>query len=162
MRKFYTKLLCGLVLGASFVAGASAQEKAVVVISTDGSMRQEVLTNVDRIEIGATSLTLKSAGGESETVDYKDLDRVLIGAEWSEVKQITSENEIAVWPTLTTDVVNISGLNAGEAIEVVALNGANALKAVAADGLTTLNLRSLPAGVYIVNVKKHSVKIIKK
>ena len=49
---------------------ADAAEKAVVVISTDGTQRQETLANVDRIEIGVNSLTLKTTSGGSQTVAY--------------------------------------------------------------------------------------------
>ncbi|MDE6418771.1 MAG: T9SS type A sorting domain-containing protein, partial [Duncaniella sp.] len=136
-------------------------EKVVVVIGTDGSQRQELLADVARIEIGPSSLTLMSAGGTNETFDYSAIDRVLIGAEWNAVKQLTTEGEIAVWPTVTTDIVNISGLNEGDAVTVFDLKGSTVVKASATEGLTTVNLAGLPAGLYVVTANNKSVKIIK-
>lgn len=64
MKHFLTQILCGTVLTLACAGIAEAAEKAVVVISADGTQRQELLNNVDRIEIGETSLTLKTVGGE--------------------------------------------------------------------------------------------------
>ena len=136
MKRIYSKALCGLILGIACVAGASAQEKkAVVVISTDGTQRQEALESIDRI---------------------------LVGVEWNAIKELVAPGEIAVWPTAVTDVVNISGLSEGETVSIVDLKGATAAKAVANGTVTSVNLKNLPAGVYVLNAAKQSVKIIKK
>jgi len=90
MKHFLTQVLCGAALTLASAGLADAAEKAVVVISADGTQRQELLTNVDRIEIGETSLTLKTVGGETRTTAYDELDRVLIGTEYSAIQQITS------------------------------------------------------------------------
>ena len=163
MKRIYSKALCGLILGIACVAGASAQEKkAVVVISTDGTQRQEALESIDRIELGQTSLTLKTTGGENETIDYANIDRILVGVEWNAIKELVAPGESAVWPTADTDVVNISGLSEGETVSIVDLKGATAAKAVANGTVTSVNLKNLPAGVYVLNAAKQSVKIIKK
>ena len=163
MKHIYTKLLCSIALGTACVLGASAEgKKAVVVISTDGSQRQELLEDVDRIEIGATALTIKSVGGASETMDYNNIDRILIGAEWTAVQRITAPGEIAVWPIATTDIVNISGLEAGTPVNVFDIKGAVAANAVATGEITSLSLGQLPSGVYVVTAGNQSVKIIKK
>ena len=163
MKHIYTKLLCSLALGTACVLGASAEgKKAVVVISNDGNQRQELLEDIDRIEIGATALTIKNVGGASETVDYTDIDRIMIGAEWTAVQRVTAPGEIAVWPTATTGIVNISGLEAGTAVTVFDIKGAVAANAVATGEITSLNLGQLPAGVYVVTAANQSVKIIKK
>ena len=161
MNHIYTKLLSLVVLAFACAMSAMAQEKAVVIVSADGSQRQEVLDRVDRIEIGRSALTLKSVGGKSETLDYKDIDRILIGAEYDAVKQIAASDEIAVWPTVTSDRINVSGLTEGETISIVDLKGSTVMQAVASEGLSSLSLRSLPAGIYLLSVRNHSVKLIK-
>lgn len=162
MKHFLTQVLCGAALTLASAGLADAAEKAVVVISADGTQRQELLTNVDRIEIGETSLTLKTAGGETRTTAYDELDRVLIGTEYSAIQQITSPGDIAIWPTVTSDNLNVSGLRAGDAVTVYDLRGSLAVRATATDGVTTVSLASLPTGAYIVTAGNHSVKIIKK
>ena len=163
MNHIFTKLLCGISLGMACVMSVAAEDrKAVVVISTDGSQREEVLENIDRIELGATSLTLKCVGGSGETVDYSKIDRMLIGAEWTAIKKLTAPGEVAVWPLTTTDAVNVSGLTEGETVTVFDLKGVAAAQAVASEGVTSVSLSRLPAGVYVVTARKQSVKIIKK
>lgn len=162
MKHFLTQILCGTALTLASAGIAESAEKAVVVISADGTQRQELLTNVDRIEIGETSLTLKTVGGETRTTAYDELDRILIGAEYSAIQQITSPGDIAVWPTVTSDNLNVTGLQPGDAVTVYDLRGAVAVRTIATDGMTTVSVASLPSGAYIVAAGKHSVKIIKK
>ena len=160
MKHIYTKMLCVLALGMASAMSASA-DKGVVVISTDGTERYVTLADIDRIQIGQNSLTVQCVNGTSQTVPYKDIDRVLVGASTSSVSSITAPGEIAVWPTATTDIVNISGLAAGETVAVFDIKGATVLKGISAEGLTTLSLGHLPAGIYVLAVNGKSVKIIK-
>ena len=141
---------------------AAAEDKAVIIISTDGSQRQEAIKDLDRIELGAKELTLKSTDGATETFDYAAIDRILVNAEWDSVKEIAGADEIAVWPAQTSGPVNISGLSAGQPVTVTNLKGATVISAQASEGLTTVNLAAQPAGIYIVTAANHSVKIIKK
>lgn len=162
MKHFFTRILCGAILTLAGAGIAGAAEKAVVVISADGQQRQELLTNVDRIEIGKNSVTVKTTGGDAWSEPFDEIDRILIGAEYSAVQQITSPGDIAVWPTVTSDFLNVSGLHNGDIIKVYDLNGTLCVSATANDGLTSVNLSPIPAGAYIVTTGKHSVKIIKK
>lgn len=156
------KLICSLALAAACFIGAAAEEKAVVIVSTDGSQRQEAIKDLDRIELGEKSVTLKSTDGNAETFAYASIDRILVDAEWTAVKAIAAADEIAVWPVETSGPVNISGLREGQTVTVANLKGATIISAPAAEGLTTISLASQPAGIYIVTAANHSVKIIKK
>lgn len=156
------KLLGSLSLAAACFMGAAAEDKAVVIISTDGSQRQEAIKNIDRIELGDKVITLKATDGSAETFDYASIDRILVDAEWDAVKAITATDEIAVWPTQTSGPVNISGLSEGRTVTVTNLKGAAVMTTAATDGLTTISLANQPAGIYIVSAANHSVKIIKK
>lgn len=162
MKHFLTQILCGAVLALGGAGIAGAAEKAVVVISADGSQRQELLTNVERIEIGKNSVTVKTAGGDAWSGAFDEIDRILIGAEYSAVQQITSPGDIAVWPAVTSGYLNVSGLHNGDTIRVYDLNGVLCVSATANDGLTTVDLSPIPAGAYIVATGRNSVKIIKK
>lgn len=161
MKHNFTRFLVGCVMTLFGVLASNAAEKAVVVISADGSQRQELLSDVDKIEIGTEALTLVTIGGETSTVPYSDLDRILVGAEYSAIKEITTPSDIAVWPTTTSDRVNISGLAPGSPITVFALNGTQVLAVKASESLTSISLAGLPAGIYILTVDKTAVKIVK-
>lgn len=157
-----TKLLLSIAFAAACLISAAAEDKAVIIIATDGSQRQESITNLDRIELGDKGVTLKTTAGRTETFDYAAIDRILVNAEWDSVKEIASADEIAVWPAQTSGPVNISGLRAGQAVTISNLKGATVISAQATEGLTTVNLSAQPAGIYIVTAANHSVKIIKK
>ncbi|MDE6300470.1 MAG: T9SS type A sorting domain-containing protein [Muribaculaceae bacterium] len=160
MKRIYTKICC-LALGMLFAVGVASAEKAVVVITADGTQRGVMLDDVDRIELGSDALTVQTASGTSETVQYSEINRVLIGSEWQSVKQLTAPGEIAVWPVTTNDLVNVSGLSDGEIVRVYALDGALALQVDAVSGLTTVSLAQLPAGIYVLTAHNQSVKIVK-
>lgn len=115
-----------MALGA--IAPAQATDQAVVVVSTDGSQRQVLISDLARIDIGSDGLTLVTTGGESITTAYADIDRVLIGAEYTAVADLLGDNEVAMWPTITSDVVNIAGLPEGTAVSVAGLNGTTVLR----------------------------------
>ncbi len=162
MKQSYLKLLIVVVMTMSVSVIRAAGDKAVVLISADGSQRQEILTNVDRITLDASSLTLTTIDGKSETVAYNDIDRILIGSEWTSVKQLTVNGEIAVWPTSTTDIVNVGGIEPGERVMITDTKGATVVNAQASDEIISVSLSHLPSGLYILTVKDKSVKIIKK
>ncbi|MBD5239360.1 MAG: T9SS type A sorting domain-containing protein [Bacteroidales bacterium] len=156
------KVLSTIILAASCLMGASAEDKAVVIISTDGSQRREAIKDIDRIELGDKGVTLKLSDGKAEEFEFAAIDRILVNAEWDAIKNIAAEGEIAVWPTQTSGPVNISGLSNGQKITVSNLKGAAVISTVASDELTTISLASQPDGIYIVSVANQSVKIIKK
>ena len=163
MKHIYTRLLCGLTFGLATVLSAAADgTKGVVLISTDGSQHQMLLEHVDRMEIGPTATTLKHIEGTSHTVEHKDIDRIMIGAEVTSIGLIAAPGEIAVWPTTATDVVNISGLEAGTAISLFDIKGSKVKTVAGVDGITTIGVENLPTGVYVVTFGSQSVKIIKK
>ena len=53
-------------------------ERAVVVISKDGTTREVALGDVARIDIGQGK-PLHTSGGEANDLAYESLDRMLIG-----------------------------------------------------------------------------------
>lgn len=161
----FKKALAGVIAAVALVlpSGASGAGQAVVVIAKDGTQHQVALADVDRMDIGTDRLTLSDRNGGSKEVAYADLDRVLIGADASSISEIVKPGEIAVWPTRVETAVNISGLGKGAVAKVYDLGGAlrGQGRASSEGDVLTIDLSGAEAGVYIVNVENHSVKIIK-
>ena len=155
--------------GAAVIAFATiaaplghAGEKGVVVIAKDGTRPEAILPDIDRIDIGAASLTLHQLSGAKAEVAYADVDHILIGADVTAVKEIIKPGEIAVWPTKVTTSVNATGLEAGASMLVHNLNGQLIGSAIAGDeGTASIDLSAAAAGVYVVSAGKHTVKVIK-
>lgn len=166
--KFCYKQLVGAVLvafaGMAMPVDALAVQ-SVVVISTDGSKREVALADVTRIDIGQGKLTLHTSDGKSSDIAYESLDRMLIGAESgvSGINSILSDGEIAIWPTLVTSDIHVSGVESGSVIAVYSAGGVKVASAKADDGgNASIDISGAVSGVYVVSAGKHSVKIMKK
>jgi YD repeat-containing protein len=74
--------------------------------------------------------------------------------------------EVSVYPNPVTDVLTVSGVQAGVTLTVVSLSGHTVLRQTLADTQTTLSVSSLPSGIYFVTVRSDkgtaTFKIIKK
>ena len=71
----------------------------------------------------------------------------------------TSCNTITLQPTLTSDVVNIKGLNSGETVQVYAVNGKVVSSLTTQSQEQQIHLGDLPAGLYLINISKGNTVI---
>lgn len=155
-------LLIASIMGVAFSTAASAADKGVIVIARDGSQHEVVFDNLKHIEIGSTAVTVHHVDGTTHTREIGDIDRLMIGAATSGINDIVDNGNIAVWPTTVTESVNIAGATAGATVTVADINGRTFTSELDSDGRATINVASMPAGILIVNVDNHTVKIIKK
>lgn len=159
----YTRVL--LAAAAIVVGCAAARAEAtvgVIVVKADGSNYELELAQVDRISFGASGVSLVSTSGETEEFAYADVDRIMLASPLSAIRDITSRGDIAVWPTAVHSTVNIAGAEPGTEVRVYSLGGSLVASGRCQDGTLSLDLSSAPAGVCIVAVGNHTVKIIKK
>jgi YD repeat-containing protein len=74
--------------------------------------------------------------------------------------------EVSVYPNPVTDVLTVSGAQAGATLTVTSLSGSTVVRKTLADTETTLSVSSLPSGLYFVTVCSGkgtaTFKIIKK
>jgi YD repeat-containing protein len=74
--------------------------------------------------------------------------------------------EVSVYPNPVTDVLTVSGVQAGATLTVTSLSGSTVVRKTLADTQTTLSVSSLPSGIYFVTVRSGkgtaTFKIIKK
>lgn len=74
--------------------------------------------------------------------------------------QVTTNNNIKIYPTIATDVVNVTGIESDKNISLIDLSGNVVLSP---KGETQLNVSSLSKGMYLVSVDGKVIqKIIKK
>lgn len=143
------------------IASAQTADKVVSVISRDGTVHEVVMSEIDRIDIGASSLTVHKTAGDACEHDYASIDRLLIGCK-SSVTSVIAPGEIAVWPTAVETELNVSGAAPGTLVAVYSVGGTRVCSSVALRGDAVLDLSGLPAGVYVVAVGDRAVKITKK
>lgn len=165
MKHCFTKLI-GMLMAVAAVSAlpveANATGKAVVVISKDGSRQEVELQQVSRIDVGRESVTVNDRSGQATEHSFENIDRILIGADAAGVKELIADGGVAVWPTVTTGMVNVSGLEVGCDVAVFDVNGAKVAEATASDSTVTIDLSGNAGGVYVVAFGSQSVKVIKK
>lgn len=156
-------ILAGLVVSSSLLIPATlrADGIGVAVIKADGSTHNVEIADIQRIDIASDALTIHQNSGTSTGHAYADIERLDIGVALSGISGITADGSVAVWPTLVTESVNVSGAPAGTRVVVYNVAGSAVASAVAPDGTLSVDMSALSAGAYIVSVGKHSVKIVK-
>ena len=160
--KLKKTILC---LFATFaVAGSAlAAEPGIIVIDTDGSRQEIPFTALDRITFGSSQVTVKTKDAQnSKDYSYSAIDRILIGESTASISDITAEGRIAVWPTITSSIINVSGAAEGTKVSVYNINGTLVASTEVADDTTVIDLAAAHSGVYIVTIGSQSVKILKK
>lgn len=148
---------------AAMAGRAVAAEPAIVVIDTDGSRQEIALGNLDRVTFGASQITVQTCDGQEPLqLAYSSVDRILLNESVSALSSIAADGRVAVWPTVTSSSVNISGAAEGTMVNVCGADGATVASSTAGGGTVTIDISSVPQGVYIVAVGSQSVKILKK
>ena len=147
---------------APMPATAAGQEKSVVMLARDGSTYEIALNTVDRISLDATTVEIRGKQGESKTMSYADVDRILIGSAHSGIAELTAKGEIAVYPSVTDGPLTVAGAPAGTEVTVHDINGMLVGRAFADTERLHFDLTGARPGVMVVNVGRHVVKIIKR
>lgn len=143
-------------------AALSAQEKAVVMLAKDGQTYELALADVDRIDFGRSEVSMTGKSGGSKSMEYAQIDRILIGCDFSGIAGLTAQGDIAVYPSVTTGPLTIAGAPGGTRIAVYTLGGTKVKEARTSETMLTLDLSDAPSGMMIVQVGTRPVKIIKK
>lgn len=141
---------------------ASSQDKAVVMLAKDGTSYELVLNQVERIDFNPTEVVMSGASGEANTLAYADIDKILIGTDKTGISELLAKGEIAVYPSVTTGPLTITGADAGTRIRIFDRNGVLLQTAEASDEPLMLDISNASAGVVIVQIGNHAVKVIKK
>lgn len=156
------KLLMVSALLAFAASAALAQSLGVAIIKADGSTHTVEFESLNRIDISAGTVTVHHATAEPVTHNMADIDRIDIGTDVAGIADITADGSIAVWPTVVTSTINVAGAGNDTSVTVISLAGQQVATAKTVDGKAVIDLSAATPGVYIINVGKHTVKIIKK
>ncbi len=160
---FKKSLLSLLLAGMAVTTSLAATTPGIVVIGKDGSHTEYALSSLDRITFGPSQMTVQTKDSqESGEYPYTAVDRIMIGQGETSLQSLTAGGKIAVWPTVTESLVNISGAPQGTPVHVYGTDGSLIATAVAADEVTVVDITAARPGVCIVAVGSQSVKIIKK
>lgn len=69
---------------------------------------------------------------------------------------------VALYPNPVTSQLTLQGLSEKASIHIVSLDGKTVVDTTTDSGKTTINISSLPAGIYLLNTQNTTLKFIKK
>lgn len=161
---FFRLTLLGAVMAVGSVFTMRAEERGeyIVVIPQSGEQYTVKMADVNRITLGEQEVVVSTNSGQTKSYGYGDVDRILIGANTDGILDITAGGNIAVWPTLVSSTLHIAGAEAGTPVKVFDVSGKPVAESKTTSDTLELNLESAPAGICIVCIGKHTVRIVKK
>lgn len=158
MRKFFLPAL--LVLGCSFTSIASGEY--VNVVCTDGVALSVERSTIDRIELGASEIRVVRLDQSVGTFAKSDVTKIEInGSDMSGISDVTSTS-LRIYPAVVESSLWLEGLAYDSELTVYRITGDVAARAKCKPGRNQIDLSSLSAGIYIVNVGTTTTKIVKK
>ena len=160
--KFQVYLACVATAALLLPASLRAEGFGVAVIKPDGSKHEIEFSNLHRIDIASDAITVHHISGEKTAHPYSEVERIDVGVKTTGIEGIVADGSVAIWPTLVTDVITVSGASAGTKVTVYTTTGMAMTSAVVAESTLTLDLSNLASGTYIVAVGKQSVKVAKR
>lgn len=158
MRKFFLSAL--LALGCSFTSMAAGDY--VNVVCTDGVGLSVERSAIDRIELGTSEIRVVKLDQTASTFDKSTVAKIEInGSDLSAVSDVTSSS-LRIYPSIIESSLWLEGLGEESELTVYRITGDVAARAICKPGRNQIDLSSLSAGLYIVNVGTTTTKIVKK
>jgi hypothetical protein len=127
-------------------------------INAPQDVAQALNINVVGTLTTVTQILFDFAGNAANTV-VKISNITLCDELSTGVNNIAADNVFAIYPNPAQDVVTISGLTAPTLVTVMDLTGKTVLKTITTG---EINLSGVSSGMYLLNVKKNTLKLMKK
>lgn len=162
---FYRKKLVTVIVSAflvfSIAVPCSGADRGVIIIDKTGNKYEIAFPQLNKISVGQ-KVSVENKSGETVDYDYSEIDRIMIGAETSGIKEAIKDARLAVWPTIFDNEINVSGSEASQQIVIYNLEGKVVLTAHGSESVTTIDTSRLSSGYYVLQTGSQSVKIMKK
>ncbi len=135
-------------------------EKHLVLNFSNGETKSINLQEIKNITLANGSLAVNSFDGTSETASFTSLAKITFSGNFSAISDIEAgTNNPAV--SLQGDVLEISGLNGTQSVDVFSTAGMRVISTTITDN-GSLSVSELPSGVYIVKIESQTFKFIKR
>lgn len=111
---------------------AKATTPSVIVVEKDGNIVETPLPDVSRIDFDTFSFSVLTKDGNSERHDYDSVKRIEFGVTTG-ITLPSKDVRLAVWPTVTSTTLNVTGTEANDMIYVFSLNGTQEIAVAASE-----------------------------
>lgn len=135
---------------------------SIVVVNKDGTTVESLVSDVSKVSFDTFDFTVLSKGGEAKKYEYDSVSRIDLNKSSGVNSLIQEDTRLAVWPTVTSSAINVTGTDASGKILIYDTNGLLMISVEPVDGVNTIDVSKLPSGHYILNAGKSSVRFIKK
>lgn len=135
---------------------------SIVVVNKDGSTVETPVPDVSKVSFDTFDFTVLSKDGAAKKYEYDNVSRISLNKGSGVSSLLQKDTRLAVWPTVTSSSINVTGTDVSGKILIYDTNGLLMLSVESADGVNTIDVSGLPAGHYILNAGKSSVRFIKK
>jgi hypothetical protein len=143
-------LLTALFLCTIVLSALAQKEYALAIVMADGSTTLYQLNEEPEMKMGENDFTIVTS---SVSITYSDTEVGSFVFEEMEANAIAAKRVLSdVSVTLKGDVLVVEQPKSGVKIEVFAANGMKVKSAQSADKRMTVNLSSIPTGIYMVKV----------
>lgn len=156
MTKRLTLLSCA-VLG--FLTGY-ASEPQISVMDRQGTKSSVVRSDVSRINLKPDIIEIIRKNGDKLTFSKETISRILLSDTESGISDIR-ETDISVSPTMTRDIVRITGIQEPTNFYLFDLNGQIRLSGMCLPNECEISISSLQKGLYLLVFGQNTFKIIK-
>lgn len=132
----------------------------LVVVEKDGTAIETPVPQVSRVDFDTFSLSVLSKDGGSKKYDYDQVERIELG-KMSGISLPGKDARLAVWPTVTSSTIYVSGTEADDMIYVFGMNGVQQRAVKASKDVNEIDVTGLAAGQYVLTAGSTSVRFIK-
>ena len=155
MKKY---ILTALLLIAAAVT-LKAEELSSFILNTKDDSKVEFRFASNPVTFDEADLLITDASETSVRYPMADVVNIVFSTYTSSVKDVDADHIVV---NLTRDLLTVSGLQAGDDVNIYNVDGALLAVAMAdSDGSVALSLADLAAGVYIVNMPGKTFKFIR-
>lgn len=152
-------ILAALLCGASLSSQADVTN--VNVLYLDGTSHVVKMTDVDKINLSAGTISVVQTDGQTTSHAMKDVDKIVF-QNTTGIASLRANDKVNI--TVRSDGYSfvVSGLKAYDTAVLYTQDGRLAAKAKAIDGNATIDASSLANGVYVIKAAGRSLKMIKR
>lgn len=155
-------------LALGMATTAKADDMSVSIVGIDGTtLQQATLGSIDRIEMGATSVSVVVVGDDDQEATYTfersavdQIQFVPTSATGIKTVETAAGNKVAI--AAHDGRLDLDGLQAGQTIAVFDISGSMVARTKASGSSASLDATSLKPGAYIVRAGNKAIKIVKK
>jgi hypothetical protein len=144
------------------VAGSELYAQKLIIKQLDGAEYAETLSTVKKLYFSGNSLVVDFTSGPDDFYDLQEIRKLYFDAEVSTAEN-GLVNNLKIYPNPAGNYITIMGLPADAGLlSVYKPDGSLVLATCVISEKETIDIRILPDGLYLLNIKGFTAKFIKK